>query len=401
MSDTRFLRSAQFGGYERADVEERFAFLAEQVYSLKNELREIKKLFSALEDGAGTEEAFQRVTEGERSRLSKTQAKYDEAKEKLAVAADDIVAKDAEIAALKEQLLAVQETLREKTEKLIGYEVSGAAALSAVFIEAQKSADLLVNTAKHDAEELETNSRKLADNTVKEANNTAKKIVHEAELHAAQMLAQAENERAELETAANNVRASFLSDAERLSKEAEALRSAFDAFRNNGFAALDQSCDMLTAACESAKAGGVPEFRMPETAEPKLPAEPALEPVDDDYVFTTAEQAEEKRQRNAELDRLMAMAESIADGEEPAAAEEQTEEPEQSEQPAAQAKPEQSGGQAPDLAALSALAASLDVGDKPAEEAPAAKKQEQPAPKAPAVLDLAALAAQAAALEDN
>lgn len=388
MSDTRFLRSVQFGGYDRTDVEERFALLSEQIYTLKNELRAAKKLISALQGGSDAAEALRRAAEGDQAKLSKVQAKQDLTEEKLAVAAEDLAAKDAEIAELKEQLAQAQENLREKTEKLIGFEVNGAQALSAVFIEAQKSADLLVNTAKQDAAELDANSKKLAENTVAEANNNAKKIIHDAEVRAAQMLANAENQRTELETAAENVRAAFLTDAERLRQEAEALRAAFDTLRQNGFEMLDASCSMLSQACNTAKEGGVPEFRTFHAQEPELTPAPDLTEVDHSYQISTASDKEAKRHRNEELSRLKQMAESIAN-----AAAFQTQQ-EESDAPAEDAAP---AAKTPDLDALSALAASLDgaasESDLP-KPAPA-----EPRKKAP--LDLAALAAQAAALESD
>ena len=418
MADTRFLRSVQFGGYERSEVEERFTLLSEQIYSLKNELRAAKKIISAMEGGSDAAEALKHIAEDDQAKLSKMQAKQDAAEEKLAVAAEDLAAKDAEIAELKAQLLTVQDNLREQTEKLIGYEVNGTQALSAVFIEAQKSADLLVNSAKLDAAELEENSRKLAENTVEEANNTAKKIVHDAEVRAAQMLANAENQRTEFEIAAENVRAAFLADAERLRQETESLRTAFDSLRTGGYQALDASCAMLTEACEKAKAGGVPEFRLFIAKQPEETAAPVLKAVDHSYRVSSAADKEAKRQREEELSRLKAMADSIA-----AASAFQMQE----QQPEKPAKTDGSAAKSPDLAALSALAASLD-GDaapeipasgeqpapadpgsfadavraidlEPAAEPPAAdppaEKPAKPKPK----IDLAALAAQAAALE--
>ena len=66
--------------------------------------------------------------------------------------------------------------------------------LSKVFIEAQKSADMVRAEADKQAEELKADSQKLSDNIITEANNKAAKIVYAAEKQAAEIEAKAYND---------------------------------------------------------------------------------------------------------------------------------------------------------------------------------------------------------------
>lgn len=315
MSETRFMQTVLFGGYERSGVEKRFEFLSTQLFSMKNELRETKLLLADLKKGTDETEAVEKVLEGERTKLTQVQVQYETASKKIRAAEEDIAARDAEIEKLKEQLAALQDELREKNDRLIALgSATDAEALSAVFIEAQKSANLLVEMAKRDASALEENSKRLADNVITDANNTAQKIIFDAETRCAEMLTDAENRSTQMEAATGNLRATVLSDVGRLFREVDALKLVFDKFQHDGIDALAEAEKMLTDTEQSLKAGGVPVFRNPELKEPLLPEEPTYAPVDHTYYEETAPEQispETKQQMNEELKRLQEMADSI------------------------------------------------------------------------------------------
>ncbi|MBR4199899.1 MAG: plectin, partial [Oscillospiraceae bacterium] len=175
MSESRFMQTVLFGGYERSAVEERFESLNAQLFTLKNELRETKLLLAELKKGSDEAAALEEILAGERVKMAQVQAQNETVTKKIRAAEDDIAARDQEIEQLKAQVEALQEELSQKNEKLTYLEAnSDGEALSAVFIEAQKSADLLVSMAKKDAAALDANSKRLAENLVAEANNTAK-----------------------------------------------------------------------------------------------------------------------------------------------------------------------------------------------------------------------------------
>ena len=352
MSETRFLKTTLFGGYERNGVEKRFEYLLTQVYSLKNELRESKRLLAELRKGADEDKAVEAVLSSERAKLTQVQVQHESMSKRIKVAEEDLQARNQEIEALKAELEALKEELNEKNIRLSALEAENdAAALSAVFIEAQKSAKLLVDNAKQEAAELEENSKKLAENVVTDANNAAQQIIYDAEVQSIQKTADAEERAAQLETVSGNLRATALEEVRKLTSQVAAMQEAFETFRVNGTDALADSAKRLSEAEASLLEGGVPEFRIAETHETALPEAPVPQPVDHSYYTMTDEERAEKRETNEELERLRQMAESIGGKSKDEAEEVKPEEEKPADPPAADG--------VPDLAALAAQAAAL------------------------------------------
>lgn len=388
MSESRFMQTVLFGGYERSAVEERFESLNAQLFTLKNELRETKLLLAELKKGSDEAAALEEILAGERVKMAQVQAQNETVTKKIRAAEDDIAARDQEIEQLKAQIESLQEELSQKNEKLTYLEAnSDGEALSAVFIEAQKSADLLVSMAKKDAAALDANSKRLAENLVTEANNTAKKLVYDAEKRSAELLSDSESRSEQLSAATENIKAYVLGDVTRLKQNVSALRQAFEKLQEGGVASLTQAEELLVKADADLKAGGVPVYH--EILHPKQTEIPAPEyaPVDHTY-YTEADKAaaEKKIQREEELKRLRAMANSI-NGEEAEKPGSVIPEP----APAEPKKPKKS------------LAESLpEQYTKPAEQPAASHDAPPPADAVGKIVpDLAALAAQADALSQQ
>ncbi len=328
MSESRFLKTVLFGGYERAGVEKRFEYLTSQLFSLKNELRENKLLLAELRKGANAETAAEGILASERAKLTQVQVQHEAVSKKIRVVEEDLRARDQEIADLKAQIASLQDELAEKNQRLIALESpNDAAALSAVFIEAQKSANLLVENAKKEAAELEANSQKLADNIVADANNSAKKIIYDAEVQSAETLAGAENKSAQMEAASDNLRAAVLGDVQKLNSEVTALQEMLEKFRSSGLTSLTDSAKLLAEAEAKLTAGGVPVFRMPETVMPEFPEEPVYQEVIHEYngepaaekpaepeAAAPAPAAEPGQDHDSDLDKLRQMADSLGSG---------------------------------------------------------------------------------------
>jgi len=349
MSESRFLKTVLFGGYERTGVEKRFEYLTSQLFSIKNELRENKLLLAELRKGTDVDTAAENVLAGERAKLTQVQVQYETVSKIIKTVEEDLRTRDQEVEELKAQVESLKEQLAEKDQKLIGYESgSDAVALSAVFIEAQKSADLLVQTKKKEAADLDANSRKLADNIIAEANNTARKIVYDAEVQSAETLAEAESKSAKMETASNNLRATVLTDVEQLSQQIASIQQLLEAFQNQGIPSLNDSAKLLTDVETKLKSGGVPVFRVPETVLPVFPEEPEYEEVDYEYNGSSDEDAEKKAEKDKQNSEALAKLRQMADAL-------SSVKKEKSESREEKAKP----GNAPDLAALAAQAAAL------------------------------------------
>ena len=407
MSETRFMQTVLFGGYDRDAVEKRFERMLSQISDLKNELRETKLLLSEYKNGTDAAEAEQHVLEGERVKLTQTQVQAEKATKKLKATEEDLAERDREIAELKEKLAKTEEELQTKTASLIGYEADDeAAALSQVFVAAQQSAAQLVGSAKKQAAELDLNSKKLAQNIITEANNTAKQIIYEAEVQAAETVADAENRLQQMETANGNLRASLLADIEHMHERLAAIQNAYQAFQETGMPTLLESAEMLTAAKEELTAGGIPVFQEPIQRTVTLPPEPEYEEVDHDYDAETAEAEAAKQQQQAdELARLKAMAEALSGKKVPDAEEASAEGGQKKRTTVSYADPAkrpaktEEAAESADSAPAAADAASALAALAAQAEAISGKKPASSSNSSGGAPDLAALAAQAASLK--
>lgn len=385
MSESRFLKTVLFGGYERAAVEKRFEYLTAQLFSLKNELRESKLMLAEMRKGSEAEAAAETILANERAKLTQVQVQHETVSKKIKVVEEDLRAREAEIDDLKAKIAALETELSVKTQRLIALESpNDAAALSAVFIEAQKSADLLVENAKKEAADLEANSQKLADNIIADANNSAKKIIYDAEVQSAETLADAENKSVQMQAASDNLRATVLGDVQKLSGEIRTLEEMLEQFRTSGLASLSDSSKLLTEAEAKLTAGGVPVFRVPEPVMPEFPEEPVYEEVVHTYNGASPEAVKQEPVRPDSANAESVNPEAAAPAAAPAA---------ENTAPEAAPAPAQEKQDEDELERLRQMADSIGGGKKhKGENKPEQKKNGGHAP------DLASLAAQAAAL---
>jgi hypothetical protein len=311
MAETRFIKTVTFGGYDKADVDKRLEYLYSQLYEMKNELRESKLALEKFKEGAGEEKTYESVLAGERAKLTQVQVKCETATERLKAAEDENKAKEKENKALRENIDKLQASLENANSKLTALQAgSDAAALGAVFIEAQKSRDLLIDAAKKEAEKLDSDSKLLSENMIVEANNKAAKIIYEAEKQAAEITAEAMNKSEEMSVASGNLRATMLVDIEKIGGEVAKLKGVLEAFEQFGLNTIEQSEKLLESSSAEIKRGGVPVFKTPEKYEPQIPAEPEYKKTNTAYAANGAA----AKKKNSELDKLQAMAEALDGG---------------------------------------------------------------------------------------
>lgn len=359
MAETRFIKTVTFGGYDKGDVDKKLEYLYSQVYDLKNELRETKLMLNKFKEGTSEEAAHESVLSNERNKLTEMQVKNEAMSEKLKSAEDDNKKKEAELAELKQAKKELEEALADANMKLTAASGGGDASMfGVVFAEAQKSANLIVSTAKQQAGDLENDSKKLAENTVTEANNKAAKIIYDAEKHAAEIMAEAENNSAKMEAASGNMKATMFNEVSRIGAEVAKLKKVLTDFRESGLSMIEKSESLIDDTKAELTAGGVPVFKDPALHDPFVPEAPVFQETDNTYATGSDEQSKKK---NEELEKLKAMADSIGD------------------KKPAEKKQESGGGV--DLAALAKQAAALKGDGK-------AKKEEAPKKDTPNLGDL-------------
>lgn len=300
MAETRFIRTVEFGGYDRNDVIKRLEFLNTQVFDLKNELRETKLLMEEYKKGSDEEKAHESVLNQEKVKLTSLQVQNETTAAKLKAAEEDRAKLTEELEALKAKNAATEKELEDAKSKISAMEAdSEAVALSQVFITAQKSANDLVANAEKEAEDKKSKAETLVKEMIEDANHTAAEIVYDAEKRAAETDAESKNAAEKMKVASNNLRAVMLEDVESLSKQIAELDEAFEAMKNKSA----EASRMLKVTENKLTEGGVPEFKMPENYEAKLPDAP--EP---------RKSPEQTKKSNAKLDELAKMAASIAGG---------------------------------------------------------------------------------------
>lgn len=378
MSESRFMKTVLFGGYDRAGVEQTFERLSAQLFQLQNEVADQRRLLADLQQGGNEADALHNVLMEQRTKLSQIQAQQETINTKLQAAEAEKKEKDAEIESLKNKIISLKDILHEKEMKLSAFEADeDTKPARAAIAEIEERAHNILHAARKDADELEENSRKLSENIITEANNTVQRIIYEAETQSAQILANAQNRCSETEVATGNLRSYLVADVDRLTAQIEQIRRTFEMLHAQSAQSISNAAQLLSTTDQILKTGGTPVYQAPVTVQPQLPPEPEYEPVTHAYFGAEPEPVEAEApaeeapaaapepavsqaaaSQNAELERLQQMANAIAGigVKKPAP------------QPAvhAPAKPAASQGFSgvPDLAALAAQADALTGGKK-------------------------------------
>ena len=246
MDETRFIKTVAFGGFDKTDVLNHLEHLNNQVYDLKNELRDAKYLLEAYRSGSTTEKACETALAEERSILSKYQVANESLSTKLTAALEENSTCQNQIRSLKKEIEDLQAKLKSSNDMIIALQAgTEAAALGNVFIEAQKASDMLVGEAKSKSAQINYDAKKAAEDTVAGANQMAEKIVREAEKNAAETIAEAERKAEEMTVVSNNVRSAVTKNADILAKGIGTLKYLLDDLNRTSSSTLGQSEKLL------------------------------------------------------------------------------------------------------------------------------------------------------------
>lgn len=361
MAEVRFIKTVTYGGYDKAEVIHRLEHLNKQLFSAKNELRETKRLLEDNKKGKGLQKSIDGIIAEERAKLTEVQVQNDSLSTKLKAAEEDNRKYENEIKKLNASIEELNSKLADANSQLAAAKAADEAlALSAVFIEAKKTADMLENSAKEKADSLEKTAAEAAEKSIAYANDEGAVIIYEAQREAAEIIAEAKNKAADMENASDNMRASVLDKMIGLGKQLNSFREALMKFEEEGVGNLYECEEILNKTEETLKEGGIPVFKEPSHLAPEYPDEPKR---------TADLESEDMKKRKNELDKLRQMAESIGaakDKKEEAPAAETPEEKAETKKEengknnsADEKAPEKKNGGKIDLAALAAQAQAL------------------------------------------
>jgi len=378
MAESRFIKTVAFGGYDRNDVIRRIEYLNTQIFNQKNELRETKLLLEGYKKGIDSEKNAESVIAGERAKLTQVQVQNENLTIKLKAAEEENRNYEQQVKGLEKFIDDLKNEISELNVKLAAASAENeAAALTAVFVEAQKSADMLVTNAKEQSAKHKKELMEASQRTIDDANKEAENIIREAEINAAEIIAEAKNNSSAMNVTSENTRADVLKEISGLNEQLAAVRESLKIFEETSNQKLEESQKVLSGMEDVLKDGGVPQFREPEHFEPDYPEEPEKTISD-----------EEKEKRKNSLDKLVNMAKSLGGKSDKTSAEEDKKTADADNSETITEKKEKTDDDKTEVNAESKVA-------EPAE------KSENSAPKKKANLDLAALAAKAKSLGEK
>lgn len=347
MAGSLFIKSTAFGGYDKPQTDKVIEDLFEQVYDLKNQVRDSELYAANRKEGLSDADNKANIVAESAKELARVQAENETLSRHVEELKAESKDKDDQIADLNAEIEKLKGELKEANNRLDKVENGEASMLSKVFIEAQKSADMVRSEAEKQANDLKSDAQKLTDNMIIEANNKAAKIVYAAEKKAAEIEAKAINDDEAMKAASSNMKAVMLTDIESLSADLAKIKELFVSLQTDGTEKLTKSETMLKDAESALKKDGVPKFKNPEEISPSLPDEPKLGKTD--YSYETGK-SKDDIEKNEELEKLMNMAQSLA-GEDKKSG--------KKEEKKADKKEEKSSGGGLDLDALAKMAEAL------------------------------------------
>jgi cell division septum initiation protein DivIVA len=277
---TGFLKTVNFGGFDKKDVLAYVDELNTKIYTLEAELDEKKKLLDASGTAGVGSEKYEELLKADKVKITELQTNNDSLRIQMSAQNDEIAEKDREIASLKKQNSTLEDQLAEaKRQAAAGGGADAAMDLSAVFMEAQKSASTIVAQAKDNARKMDEDAKKLANQVVDDANGKASTIVKQADERANRILTEAEDKTAEIRAQAEAVKTSVSSQIAELESNISKLRGVIDTFSGDSLAKLT-SAGEIAAKAQSVIAGTDMTFgSIPKRMPLKRSPEPVSAPV--------------------------------------------------------------------------------------------------------------------------
>lgn len=346
LAETNFIKTVAFGGYDKTETEKLFEAMNQKICELENELIQNNQLLENYKSDSDDVKNYEAVLSSERTKLSQLQVQN-----------ETLAAKNKELSSkMRDKELKVKElknTVSDLKKKLSAADPdnsSDAAAMSRIFLEAQKTSDEMLDRARNEAEVLRKEAVRLAESIIEEANEKAGRIVSEAKEKASR-------------TAQPYLNAGDMSENfSKLDSRLNMLKDLISDFEKTGMEHIAQCVSIISDAAENVKVLPAEDSGKTSAAPPEKVDESGNEaPVTPENTGAVPEHTDNNNDNSAneqyeDLQVLMAMAEALDDD----APDEQSEENTEKLTAAEEAADEQDE----DLQALMAMAEALD-GDTP------------------------------------
>lgn len=294
MAENGFLKTVNFGGFDKKDVLAYVDQLNTKIYTLENELEEKKALLENSGGNMEDKEKYEKLLESDKAKITELQTSNESLKNQLSNAEAEAAEKDKEIADLKKKIGDMENELIEAKNAAAAASPAESSAmdLTNVFMEAQRTATTIVTTAKENARKMDEDAKKLANQVVDDANSKAStivksadekatKILTDAEDKSSKMMSDAEGKTTEMRRAADNMKAVVLAEIGEIEGQVNSIKEMLDMISkqslSESIAKINETAGLLTKTQDTLKKDGIPEFTPPKGV--KMAAAPAPAPA--------------------------------------------------------------------------------------------------------------------------
>jgi vacuolar-type H+-ATPase subunit H len=289
-SGTIYLKTVNFGGFEKNGVLQYVDELNTKIFSLEAELDEKTALLQSAGDATAGNEKYEELLRADKAKIAELQTANNSLTLQYQAAVEDLNTKNAEYNELSKKASALEDELADaKRKAAAGSADSQAMDLSAVFMEAQKSASLIVTQAKENARKMDEDAKKLANQVVDDANGKASTIVKKADETASRIITDTETKVADMLNHADRVKNNVERQVNDLDNNVQKLRSVIESFSADSLGRLAETKTIITEAqnmirsAEESDNGNMkrvppPKFSQPISYMPEPPVERKPEP---------------------------------------------------------------------------------------------------------------------------
>lgn len=309
MADIKYIRTVTYGGYDKTDVLQRLESLNTMVFDLKTELRTTKLLLEGYKKDADEDKTVTAILAGEKTKMTQLEVQNETLSTRIKNIEGENKGYVDEIKALKNELSELKERYEKAESKIKVMESSSdAVAFSNVFVEAQKSADVIIDNSKKRAEEINQQAKDTAENIIAEANKEAENIIYNAEKEAADTIESASKDLSKLRSASSSMRLFMLDDIARLNEDIVRAKKSLEEFVDTENKSLDNYQHMLDKTEKT-----LMENKVPEIAQTEIPAPEVREKPQTVLEMITEKKADEadKAKKKSSLDKLKQMADAL------------------------------------------------------------------------------------------
>ena len=296
MAENGFLKTVNFGGFDKKDVLAYVDQLNTKIYTLENELEEKKALLENSGGNMEDKEKYEKLLESDKAKITELQTNNESLKNQLSNAEAEAAEKDKEIAELKKKIGDMENELIEAKNAAAAASPAESSAmdLTNVFMEAQRTATTIVTTAKENARKMDEDAKKLANQVVDDANSKAStivktadekatKILTDAEDKSSKMMSDAEGKTSEMRRAADNMKAVVLAEIGEIEGQVKSIKEMLDMISkqslSDSIAKINETAGLLTKTQDTLKKDGIPEFTPPKGVKMAAAPAPAVKPA--------------------------------------------------------------------------------------------------------------------------